>query len=79
MWNNGILRWYFLVGVFLGMLLHAATISPLLIKIVSFFLKRLKMCFSWGNIILERFFGVVIKILGIHNGENVETEKTQKT
>lgn len=76
-WNNGILRWYFFAGLFPGMLLYAGGISPWVVKIVSFFLKRLKMFFSWVNIILKGMFHVISKILGISNGENVKEEKEE--
>ncbi len=75
LWNYGILRWYFFVGLFLGILLYAVTISPWVVKIVSFFLKRLKMFFSWVNILIKGVLTKVLKILGIKNGENVKTEK----
>ena len=74
-WNNGILRWYFFAGLLLGMLLYAAVISFRVVKFVSFFLKRLKMFFSWGNIILNRIFSVIIRFLGIKNGEDVKKKE----
>ena len=78
-WNYGIIRWYFLTGVFLGMLLYTASISQLFLKFVSFLLKRLKMLFYWVNIILEKLFKAIIRILGIKNGEDVKTEKETDT
>lgn len=74
-WNYGVIRWYFLAGVFLGMLAYGAAISQFVLKFVSFLLKRLKMFFSWGNIILKRIIKAFYRILGIKNGENVKAEK----
>lgn len=78
-WNNGIIRWYFLVGICLGMLCYRVGISQFFLEFVSFLLKRLKMFFSWVNIILERFLKTFNKILGMKNGENVKTEKETDT
>lgn len=78
-WNNGILRWYFFLGLFLGMLLYAVTISDWVLKFVSFFLKRLKMFFLWGNIIVKRITAVFLWFLRIKNGKNVKSEEKKTT
>ena len=75
LWNYGMLRWYFLTGIGLGMLLYAAAISNLIVKFVSFFLKRLKLFFSWVKLIIRVLFTNISRILGIKNGENVRSEK----
>lgn len=76
-WNHGILRWYFFLGLFLGMLLYAVTIGPCIVKFVSFLLKRLKMFFSWVKLIIRESISKTLILLGINNGENGKTEKTQ--
>ena len=75
LWNNGILRWYFFVGLLLGMLVYAVGISPYVVKIVSFFLKRLKMFFSWVNILGKGITKSISKLTGIKNGEYVKSEE----
>ena len=75
LWNYGILRWYFFTGIFLGMLLYAAGISPWVVKFVSFFLKRLKLFFSWVKLLVKGAISKAKRILRIKNGENVKTEK----
>lgn len=77
LWNYGILRWYFFVGLLGGILLYAVAISPTVVKIVSFFLKRLKMFFLWVNILVKRVTGSFIKILRNKNGEDVKPDETE--
>lgn len=74
-WNDGILRWYFFAGLFLGFLIYAVTISSYVVEIVSFFLKRLKMFFLWVNILVKRVVQSFFEILGIRNGKNVKSEE----
>ncbi len=76
-WNNGILRWYLFVGWFLGALIYYVAMSPMVFKIVCFLLKRLKMCFSWVNILGKGAVTHISRILGIKYGENVKAKKTQ--
>lgn len=77
LWNHGILRWYFFAGLLGGILLYAVAISPTVVKIVSFFLKRLKMFFLWVNILVKRVTGSFIKILRNKNGEDVKSDETE--
>ena len=75
--NNGILRWYLFLGWFLGAIIYLVAMSPMVFKIVRFLLKRLKMCFSWVNILGKGAVTRIFKILGIKYGEKVKSKKTQ--
>ena len=76
-WNYGVLRWYFFVGLGLGMLLYHVTISPYVLKFVCFLLKWLKMCISWVNILGKGARTRILNILGIKYGEYVKKEEAQ--
>lgn len=78
-WNNGILRWFFFVGIGLGTLLYYVVFSPYVLKFVCFLLKWLKMCISWVNILGKGAATRILGVLGIKYGENVKQEEAQNT
>lgn len=40
--NNGSVRWFSVIGIFLGMVLYNITLSPFLVKYISFVLKKVR-------------------------------------
>ena len=76
--NGGILRGYFFLGVLSGMLAYYGTISPWVVKFVSFLIKRVKMLFSWVKIMICRVLHVKLFTGIFKNGEIFKKKKKKK-
>ena len=77
--NAGIPRWYFFVGVCGGMVAYYESMSAYVVNFEAFLLKRLKMLIAWGKIFMKRVISSVFKALGMYHGKrNKERNKETK-